>query len=261
MAQPAGVTISFTEAQGFTVLGNFLQSICAPSPLPIVRQIGNTAPGVNSRVPEPAGGDFIVMSSLSQPRLATNLTTYSDVIFTGSVAVNVLTVTAVAQGTIEIGSLFLDGNYPPVVLPGSMITGQLTGSPGGIGTYSVSGVQTVSSGTLYAGIRTDVATAEWIVQLNIHGPNSANNTRTIDTLFRSDYAVDYFTAQGQPLAPLYCDDPRQATWENAEQQMEFDWTIDLHMEIDVAIGTPQQFADVVTVRVTDASTLRRFSLR
>jgi hypothetical protein len=255
MAQPPGVLISFTEAQGFTVLGNFLQSICGPSPLPVIRQIGNTAPGVNSRVPEPIGGDFIVMSSLSQPRLATNLTTYADNIFSGSITGTTLTVSAVTRGVVPIGALFIDSNFPSGVAPGTTIVSQLNDTSCGVGTYKVSKAQTLTARMLYAGIRTDIAAAEWLVQLNVHGPNSGNNVRTIDTLFRSEYAVDYFTAQKQPIAPLYCDDPRQATWENAEQQMEFNWTIDLHMEIDVAIGTQQQFADRVKVPAINAGAL------
>lgn len=255
MAQPPGVTIAFTEAQGFVILGNFLRSICAPSPLPVIRQIGNTAPGVNSRVPQPIVGDFIVMSSLSQPRLATNLTTYADNIFSGSISGSILTVSTVTRGIVPIGAIFIDSNYPSGVTVGTTIIGPISGVTCGAGAYNVSVPQTLSARTLYAGVRQDVAAAEWLVQLNVHGPNSANNVRMIDTLFRSDYAVDYFTAQGQPIAPLYCDDPRQATWENAEQQMEFDWTIDLHMEIDVAIGTHQQFADQVKVPALNARTL------
>lgn len=64
--------------------------------------------------------------------------------FTGSIAATVLTVTAVASGTLAAGQ--------PVsgtgVSAGTVIVNQLTGTPGGIGTYTVSPSQTVASGAL-----------------------------------------------------------------------------------------------------------------
>jgi hypothetical protein len=61
---------------------------------------------------------------------------------TGSIADNVLTVTAVASGTLVVGGT-LSGTG---VATGTQIVAQLSGTPGGIGTYSVNiGEQTVSS--------------------------------------------------------------------------------------------------------------------
>lgn len=255
MAQPPGVGISFTEAQGFSVLGKFLGTVAAPYPISMVRQVGNTAPGVNNRVPEPSDGDFIVMSSLSMPRLSTNLTTFADNAFTGSITGNALTVTAIQRGTVPIGSLFIDTSYPSAVAAGTIITSQISGTPNGIGVYSVSVSQNLTSRALYAGIRFDMAPAQWEVQLDIHGPNSMQNARTIDTLIRSDYAVDFFAAQGLPIVPLYCGDPRQAAWENSEQQMEFRWVMEVCLEIDVIITVPQQFADQVKINLIEADDL------
>lgn len=62
---------------------------------------------------------------------------------TGSIAGTVLTVSAVASGSILTGVGLAD--LTAALLPGTTITGQLTGSPGGPGTYSVNQAQTVAS--------------------------------------------------------------------------------------------------------------------
>lgn len=63
--------------------------------------------------------------------------------FTGSIAGTVLTITAVASGQPQAGQTLTGGTLP--LLGGTLITGQLTGSPGGAGTYSVNREQTVAS--------------------------------------------------------------------------------------------------------------------
>ena len=66
--------------------------------------------------------------------------------FTGSISLTTLTVTAVTAGTLKVGSM-VDGTG---VTAGTYITALGTGT-GGTGTYTVSASQTVSSTTLYAG--------------------------------------------------------------------------------------------------------------
>jgi hypothetical protein len=65
-------------------------------------------------------------------------------VFTGSVAGYVLTVTSVTSGSIVLGGA-LGGTG---VAASTLITSQLSGSVGGIGTYAVSVPQTLASGTL-----------------------------------------------------------------------------------------------------------------
>lgn len=62
---------------------------------------------------------------------------------TASIAGTVLTVSAVASGTLQQGQALAD--LTAALLPGTAITGQLTGTPGGVGTYSVNQSQTVGS--------------------------------------------------------------------------------------------------------------------
>jgi len=59
---------------------------------------------------------------------------------TGSIAGTVLTVSALTAGTLQIGQSLV-GASP--LLPGTELTGQLSGAAGGLGTYSVSRSQTV----------------------------------------------------------------------------------------------------------------------
>jgi hypothetical protein len=251
---PPGVTISFTEASGFQALGNFLQSICTPYPIAVVRAIGSTAPGQNVRVPEPLMGDFIIMSSLMMQRLETNETSYADNIVVGSISGNILTVTEITRGALAVGNLLIDTSYPTMnITSNTVILSQLSGTPGGIGTYQVSVSQTLSSEILYAGVRFDMAGTEWTVQLDVHGPNSMQNARTIDTLFRSEVCVDYFLNAGVAMAPLYSDEAKQIPFPNAEQEMEYRWVMELHMQINAIVTTPQQFADQVQVTTIEAA--------
>jgi hypothetical protein len=90
------------------------------------------------------------------------------------------------------------------------------------------------------------------VQLDVHGPNSADNAQTISTLFRDDYAVRFFAASGADVAPFYADDPKQMPFTNEQQQVENRWVVDAVMQANQAIaGIPQQFADQLDVSVID----------
>jgi len=62
---------------------------------------------------------------------------------TASIVGTVMTVSAVSVGKLMKGQLLADD--PAVLLPGTIITGQLTGEDGGVGTYSVNQSQSVSS--------------------------------------------------------------------------------------------------------------------
>lgn len=69
------------------------------------------------------------------------LNKHSGIIFTGSIAGTTLTITAVIAGVI----LGVPGLYFPGVAGGTAIVNQLTGTPGGVGTYTVSVSQTAGS--------------------------------------------------------------------------------------------------------------------
>jgi hypothetical protein len=62
---------------------------------------------------------------------------------TGSITGTTLTVTAIGSGAIVPGVDLADTTS--ALLPGTSVTGQISGPPGGIGTYSVNQAQTVAS--------------------------------------------------------------------------------------------------------------------
>lgn len=213
-----------------------------------------------SRVPEPTGANYIIMTPLMQRRIGTNIQEYQDNIIVGSISENTLTVTSITQGALSNGLLLIDSNYPTMnILPNTQIISQEGGVPGGIGIYQLNNIQTLSSETLYAGLREDIEAVEWTVQLDFHGPLSADNMRVFEQLFRSDYGVDQFNTilvanglSNYEISPLYTSEPRQAPFENAEQQIEFRWSLDACMMIVPATGVPQQFATQIKVAVIDA---------
>jgi hypothetical protein len=239
--------LSLTEAQALQALRSFLTAI-VPAGTGVYRSEQND-------VPEPQEANYILMTPLMQDRLETNETSCLDNIVTGSIAGTVLTVTAVTRGAVTPNQPVLDTSG--LILPGTTVSSQLTGSPPwGVGTYRVNNTQTIAEEeTLYIGTRNDLTGTKLTVQLDIDGPLSSDNIKVIETLFRSEYGSSAFTALGFDVQPLYCGEPRQAPFMNAEQQYEYRWSMDACMQINPVVQTPQQFADelaVTTVEV-DAS--------
>lgn len=95
-----------------------------------------------------------------------------------------------------------------------------------------------------------------VVQLDVHGPGSAENAQIVSTMFRDGYAVDQFAASGFDVAPLHADDPRQMTFVNGEDQYETRWVVEAAVQANqVVTSAPQQFADVVSATLVDVDTL------
>ena len=253
-------TLSLTESQALSALRTFLLGITSTAggaPIEVI------AAQVN-RAPEPVGADFVLMTPLLQQRLAYNETAYHDNVLTGSIAGTVLTVAGFAQqeAPLATGLLLIDAGWPVMnILPNTVIVAQLTGAPGGVGTYTVAPSQTLGSETLYAGNAAALVPTQLTVQLDLHGPNSGNNARVVEGLFRSEYATSAFqTAQSLSSAalctvvPLYCGDAHQAPFVNDQQQYEFRWSMDACLQINPVIGTPEQFAAELAVRPIEAAT-------
>lgn len=242
-------TISLTQTEIFTatvaVLGMMgLQPASGSSPVPVIR-------GQVNRVPEPNGQDFVVLWPLSRDRLALNIDTATDSIMAGSITSNVLTVAEVGNGSVLIGSTI----YGTGVSVGCQVLSQLTGAPNGEGTYTTSPTADVSATTLYCGTIASLQETEITLQADIHGPASADNASRISTLFRDQFGVSAFQAQGFPIAPLYTTEPRQIPFDNGEQQVEERWVVDLCMQANIAITTTQQFADELIAEIQPANVL------
>lgn len=222
-------TLSLTEVQTLTALRTFLLSVL-PAGIEVVR-------GQDNQVAEPEGPDFVLMTPGLRERLATNIDTYQDCAFTGSIAGSTLTVTQMSLGTIAVGAtLFGVG-----VTAGTTITALGSGT-GGVGTYTVSTPQTVASETLACGSKNLMQPMKFTVQLDVHGPSSGDNATIISTVFRDDYAVEFFSTSGFDVAPLYCGEPKQLPYINGESQWEERWVVDAVMQCNPVVNVPQQFA-------------------
>ncbi|ENN86073.1 hypothetical protein RHSP_32046 [Rhizobium freirei PRF 81] len=199
-----------------------------------------------NRVPEPAVPDFVTMTPIMQSRLETNVDSYEDVSFTAAIAGQTMTVSAVAFGTIAVGQTVFGVGVAALTKIIALGTGT-----GGIGTYMVSPTQTVPSRKMASGGEIFLQPTRITVQLDIHGPNSAENAQTISTLFRDDFAVQVFKASGFDVTPLYMSDPRQLPFENENAQIENRWVIDAVMQSNQIIRAPQQFADELDIAITE----------
>lgn len=160
MAIPAGFPVTLFNSGGF-----FVRNAGSTQALPGMYAFANfadgritfaaaTAAGVGSAA---NGGSAQVTGSIGA----------GTTTFTGSIAGNVLTVTANVVGTIQVGGTLSGGTG---MAAGTQIVAQLTGTPGGVGTYTVSipeqtvaaasltetfgtmNVTSVSSGTLGVGV-------------------------------------------------------------------------------------------------------------
>ena len=228
-------TATPTEANVFTALGGFLVAVL-PAGTPVIQ-------GQVNRVAEPASPDFVIMWPLSRPRISTNVDSYVDAVFTGSIAGTLMTITAVNPaftGQIGIGSRVFG-----VGVAANTVVSALGSGHGGLGTYTVAPSQSVGSETLATGTEAMLQATEIVVQVDVHGPNGAGNAQTISTTFRDDFAVQQFKAAGFDVTPLYSDDPRQLPFLNAENAWEDRWTVDVHMQANISLSVPMQFAGTV----------------
>jgi hypothetical protein len=226
------VTLSQTENDVFTAVQTFLAS-CLPPGTPIFKGQGN-------RVPEPTQADYVECTPQFRTRLATDIETYADCTMIGSIAGTILTVGTITFGGFGIGAPV----YGSAVALGTAVVAPGTAAD----TWIVSPAQTVPSGPLAAGTRQIRQEIEATIQLDVHGPNSANNATIIGTLWRNQFAVDSFAASGIDGAPLYHSAPRQLAFDNGEMQYEERWVIDLVMQINPVVGVGQQFADQLKAR-------------
>ena len=196
-----------------------------------------------NRVPEPGDSNFVMYTPAFRKRLSTNLDTYDDCQFTGSIALTVLTVTAVAFGTIATDrALFGVG-----VADLTRITSQLTGTPGGIGTYRVSISQTVASEKMAAGVENLMQPIELTVQTDFYGDAAGDNAQTFTTLFRDEYGATFFSGLSETISPLYTDDPRQVAFVSEQQQYQDRWIVNAMLEANITVTVPSQFADQIKI--------------
>lgn len=198
--------------------------------------------GQNNRTPEPKESDFIVMWPILRNRISTNIDDSVDTSFTGFIVATQLLVNEVLFGEIKIGQTI----YGIDVAADTTIIDFVTGT-GGPGIYTVDVDQTAAGPNFYSGQTIIMQPTEVVMQLDVHGPASADNAQIISTLFRDVYATDQFALIDSNITPLFAENPRQIPFVNAEQQYENRWIIEIHLEANQSVIFPQQFADAVAV--------------
>jgi hypothetical protein len=93
-----------------------------------------------------------------------------------------------------------------------------------------------------AGTRRVLAPTQLTIQLDVHGPNGADNAQVVSTLLRDFAACTAFKAAGIDAVPLYAGDPRQIPFINGEAQFEDRWIVDAVLQVNPAATVPQDFA-------------------
>lgn len=231
-------SLDLTQTRILKAIGTFLADVL-PSGVEVF--VGQT-----NRVPEPKSANFVVMTPIRRDRIETNVDIDVDVAFTGSIAGNTMTVTAITLGTIKAGAVV----FGVGVTPGTKITALGTGT-GGAGTYQISPAQTLASRELSCGAMGATQPTNVVVQLDVHGPAGADNAQIISTLMRDGYAVQKFAEYGGDATPLLADEPRQLPFLNAEQQYEDRWVIEAMLQANPVVSVPQQFAAAAEVDLVD----------
>lgn len=234
------------EAAAQSALRSFLLTIL-PAGIEVVE-------GLDNRVPPPEGPDYVVVTAMNRGRLEFNVEYYQDSSFMASASGNVLTVTQLLIGNVIVGNNLLGVG----VTANTSITGQLSGEPGGDGTYSISPAQTLVQAKYAAGQANILTPTKIGFQVDVHGPNAADNAQTISALFHDDYAFQQFKTSGfGDVSPLYTDEPKQVPFITGEQQYELRWMVMAYVEANQVIVPPQDFMDqlaVITIG-SDSTTL------
>ena len=211
--------------------------------------------GQDNRVPEPKTPNFVIMTTIARQRLATNIDTYADVQFTGAAAGNTLTVSSVKFGSILLNSTL----FCPNVIDQTIISQQLSGVTGGVGTYKISQAQTLTSQKMAAGNENLTQKTKVTVQLDVHSNSlqtSSDMAQTISTLLRDQRSWWWFN-ENYPgiIVPLYADDPKQIPFQNAEMQWESRYVISAELQADQTLMLPQKFADQIQAKATPVEAL------
>lgn len=94
---------------------------------------------------------------------------------------------------------------------------------------------------------------ELIVQADVHGATSsaADIAQDIYSLWRDPFACSVL---GDVAQPLFCEDPVQMPFANGEKQTENRWVLRLHLQANMTVSTPQDFADSLAFELVEVDT-------
>jgi len=161
--------------------------------------VGTGSAGTTGAAAAKGGSSSLTATALGASFTASIAPAVSE--FTGSISGTTLTVTAVTTGPIYPGQV-LYSLYP---LNKTMIMSQLTGTTGGIGTYSVSQSQTLASGVInaaYTGLMTVTAVASGTLAVGqaISGTSVDANTVILQFVSGTGGTGTYLVFQDQTVA-------------------------------------------------------------
>lgn len=229
-------TITPTQLDIRTAMAGFLAAVLPTEVEIIIAQ--------ENRVSEPAQPTFVIITFIRFDRLRTNIDASADVRFTGRITGTALTVSSISYGVIKVGAqVFGDGVAADTrIISGSGLNWQVSKS------------QNLSSRVLSSGARAMQQGADCVLQLDFHdaGDGVASDlVQIVSTTYRDAFAAQWFKEHHPdlPIAPLYCENPRQAPFINESLQYEWRWILETHLQVDQTVSMPQQYADVVDVDV------------
>lgn len=93
---------------------------------------------------------------------------------------------------------------------------------------------------------------EFHIQLDFFGASAKDWATVVETLFRDESAV---TALAPECAPLHCDEGRNTTWSDGEEQYQGRVTSTAVLQWNPVTTLPQQFMGEAEVTAVDAETL------
>ncbi len=248
-------TIIGAPISGSGGIGTYMVSPSQTLSQPVTMSTGVTIiAGQQNRVAEPTNPYFVVFVPIRFTRLATNVDGSADCKFTGSIAGTTMTVIDVTNGIVQPGATV----FGTGVSPSTKIIAQLSGNTGGAGTYQISPSQNVIAGTLSAGSKTLTQSAEIVIQLDFHSPDSlaGDFAQEISTALRDEYGVDFFAGLAPPLngvVPFYADDAKMTPFLSGENQYEWRFSLDAKFQVDQVVVVPAEYSDSATIVLKDVS--------
>ena len=216
--------------------------------------------GLVNRVPEPQADNFIVITPIMRERLEWNTDSYADV---ETLALTTLTAPVPWLNNAAAPIPWLNNAAGCPI--GTVLHDSTLAASGAV--LSVSGMNVTlgsiggryfTAGDVIAGVGTVVDVAfggrsimqptKLTLQMDAHGPLSADNAQLLTTLLRDQYAVD---ALAPTCAPLYASDPSQLPFINGEDQVEERWSVDAVLQANIVVVVPVQFAGALTIGLID----------
>jgi hypothetical protein len=87
------------------------------------------------------------------------------------------------------------------------------------------------------------------IDLDVHGPASADIAVAIAQTWRSAYAVQFKAEGGYAITPQYASEPRQSVFINGEDQYERRWIVTVTAQAASSLDVPAQFSTGIAATV------------